>query len=97
MCKSFEIIHNAILSTGIKESNNGEWTICIYDYESHRPLICPHYYDCINKAICKEMVKALLNGSSVYEVVVHHGGKGVAFHSKWTELDEAEWLYSFGK
>lgn len=97
MNKNFEIIHNSILSTGIKESNNGEWVIRIDDHESHYPLICPHFYDCINKAICKEMVKALLNASDVYEVVVHHGRKAVTFYNKWTELDEAEWLYSFGK
>lgn len=93
---NFAQIHNALISNGFPECNNGEWLIKLEDY-SQRPLIIPHWYNAHTNAKAKSLVQVLLNMTDIYDVAVYHGKTRISFHGRFNNNSEHEWNYYFGR
>lgn len=93
----FAHIHQVLTDAGYPESRNTEWFIKIDDYESQRPLIISHWYDCGTKERAKIAVKSLLNKTDVYDVTVYSPRRNaISFHGyKFTASHEHQWAYYY--
>lgn len=94
MIKGFASIHQILVKSGYPESHNSEWHIRIDEYKDN--LIVGHYYDCGTRERAKAAVKALLNNTDVYSVVVYSPRRNpISFHAGFGEQAEHEWRYYF--
>ena len=95
--KNFEHIHQVLIDAGYPETHETEWYIQIKDYESQRPLIISHWYDCGTKERAKIAVKSLLNRAGVYEVTVFSPlANPISFYGgRFNGSSERTWAYYF--